>query len=94
MGVVASAGSVIFGVRSHEQYEDLKSKCSPYCAQSEADPMRSKALISDVALLTSAAAFGAAAWLFFSSTPARPRAAALELEPNARGAGLRLHVAF
>jgi hypothetical protein len=94
VGVVASAGSVIFGVRSHEQYEDLKSKCSPYCAQSEADPMRSKALISDVALLTSAAAFGAAAWLFFSSTPARPRAAALELEPNARGAGLRLHVAF
>lgn len=94
VGVVALVGSVTFGLRSHQQYEDLKSKCSPYCAQSDADSVRSKALISDIALLTSAAAFGAAAWLFFSATPDRPPVATLNLETSARGAGLRLRVAF
>jgi hypothetical protein len=94
VGVVALGSSLYFGLSSHNQYEDLKSKCAPYCPQSDADSVRSKALISDVALLTSAAAFGAAAWLFFGATPDRPPAAALKLEPSARGAGLRLHVAF
>jgi hypothetical protein len=94
VGVVALGSSLYFGLRSHNQYEDLRSKCSPHCAQSEADSVRSKALISDIALLTSGAAFGAAAWLFFSSTPDRPPVAALNLVPNARGAGLRLHFAF
>jgi hypothetical protein len=94
VGVVALGGSLYFGLRSHDQYESLKASCAPFCNPSQADSVRSKALISDVALLTSVAAFGGAAWLYFGSRSAQRPAAALNVEPSARGAGLRLRVAF
>jgi hypothetical protein len=93
VGVVALAGSLYFGLSSHSRYEDLKSSCAPACNPSQADSVRSKALVSDVALLTGVAALGAAAWVYFSAAPARPPVA-LNVEPNAHGAALRFRVAF
>ena len=94
VGVVALGGSLYFGLRSHAQYEDLKTSCAPLCDPKQADSVRSNALISDVALLTSAAAFGAAAWVYFSSGSDRHLAAALNVQPSEQGAVVRLRVAF
>jgi hypothetical protein len=94
VGVVALAGSLYFGLRSHSQYEDLKSSCAPMCNPSQADSVRSKALISDVALITSAAAFGAAAWVYFSSKPSQAPVAGLNVEPSRHGADVHLRVTF
>jgi hypothetical protein len=94
LGAVALGGSLYFGLRSHEQYEDLKASCAPMCNPSQADAVRSNALISDVALLTGAAALGSAAWVYFSARPAQPSIAAVNVAPSAHGAGVRLRVAF
>jgi len=97
--VFAGAGSAALGVAvyfdlsSHLKYEDLKSSCAPVCSRADADSVHSRAVIGDVALLASAAAFGAAAWFYFSAKAERPHTA-LNLEARPGGARLGLRVAF
>lgn len=94
IGVLALGGSAYFGLSAKHRYDDLKSSCGHFCAESAADSVRSKALVSDIALATSVVAFGAAAWFYFR-TPAQDSAsAALGVEPRADGARMRLRVVF
>ena len=93
-GVAALGTSVYFGLSARNQNEDLKASCAPVCTQSQADSVHSKALISDIALLTSAAAFGAAAWVYLSRGPSQPAVAALSFEPRRDAAAVHLHIAF
>jgi hypothetical protein len=93
LGTIAFGTSLYFGLSARSQYDDLKASCAPNCAPAQADSVREKALISDVALLGSALAVGAAAWLYFGASKDRPRAA-LNLEPHVDGAALRVRLFF
>ncbi|HWZ90794.1 MAG TPA: hypothetical protein VNW92_18160 [Polyangiaceae bacterium] len=92
-GVAALGASLFFGLRSHSQYEDLKTSCAPRCEPSRADSLRSNALISDVTLLGAVAALGAAVWFYFDA-PRQPANTAMGVSSTPHGADLRLHVAF
>ena len=93
VGVVALGASAYFGLRARSQYDDLKSSCGHACTQSQADSLHAKALIADIALLTSAAAFGAAAWIYFGRDTHRSTTA-LSFQPHPDGAALSLRIAF
>ena len=93
VSAVALGTSLYFGLRAHSQYEDLKSSCAPTCSTAQADSVRTKVLISDVTLLGSAVAIGAAAWLYFGATKIHPTAA-LYVQPHINGATQRLRLAF
>jgi len=69
------------------------SSCGHACTQSQADSLHAKALIPDIALLTSAAAFGAAAWIYFGRDTHRSTTA-LSFQPHPDGAALSLRIAF
>ncbi len=91
VGVVGLGASLYFGLSSHSQYDDLKATCAPYCARADADSVRTKALLSDIALVGGAAAIGGAAWLYFG---AKSHTAAVQVAPTGHGSALRLHVTF
>lgn len=92
VGVVALGTSAYFGLSARSQYQDLEQECAPGCARADADAVESKALIADVALGTSLAAFGAAAWLFLAA-PDAPQAA-VQVSPRLRGADASVRVTF
>jgi hypothetical protein len=94
VGVVALGTSVFFGVRAKNEYDDLKAGCAPHCDTSQAYSVHTKAVVSDVALATSIAAFGAAAFFYFSREPEKAGATALGVEPVLNGARARLRVSF
>jgi len=70
VGVLALGSSLYFGLRAHSQYQALKESCAPRCSDSDAHSVHRKALAADVSLLVSAAALGAATWLYLSRGPA------------------------
>lgn len=94
VGVASLGAALYFGLSSHNQYEDLKRECAPYCPQSSADSVRTKSIVSDVTLITGAAALGAAIWLYFGAKPRTPASTALQVTPTRNGGALRLHVTF
>ena len=97
---VSLGAALYFGLSSHNQYEDLKHSCAPYCPQSLADSVRTKSIVSDVTLVTGAAALGAAFWLYFSAKPQTSATTtshattALQVAPAQHGGALRLNVTF
>ncbi len=94
VGVLALGSSLYFGLRAHAQYEDLKASCAPNCSESEASSVHHKALAADLSLLVSAAAFGAATWLYLNRGPAPHPVVALSIEPGADGGALRVRLSF
>jgi len=94
IGAVALGGSIYFGLSAKSQYDDLKAECAPRCAQSRIDSVRSKAVVSDVALATSLVALGAAAYFYFSAKPGDHAVTALGIEPLPQGANARLRFWF
>ena len=97
VGVVALGGALYFGLSAQHQFNELKDgqdACAPTCTPAQRKSVDNKALISDIALGVSAVAFGAAAWVFFSSGPDPQAKTALGLEPRPDGARMRLNLAF
>jgi len=93
VGVVALGGAVYFGISAKHRYDQLAAECAPRCTAAQGDSVRSKVLLSDIALATSLVAFGASALFYFSAKP-DAQATALSVEPRADGAYLRLRFAF
>jgi hypothetical protein len=94
VGVLSLAGALYFGSRAQNEYEDLKRTCAPNCRESEADSMYAKAIVSDVALITSVAAFGAAAYFYFSNRSAAASTNAVGVKPQTGGAELHWRASF
>jgi hypothetical protein len=94
VGVVALGSSLVFGLSAKSKYDNLKTTCAPTCAESQVDSVHTKAVVSDVALATSALAFGMAAYFYFSAEPEKAGATALAVEPSLNGARARLRVSF
>jgi hypothetical protein len=65
VGALALGTSLYFGFAANDEYQELKSSCAPRCEPSRSDGMQRKAVISDVALATSLAAFTASAVFYF-----------------------------
>ena len=93
VGVLSLGGAVYFGVSAKRRYDQLETECAPRCSSAQGDSVRSKMLLSDVALATSVVALGASAWVFFSAR-AEPGAVALSLEPRGDGGQFRLRLRF
>ena len=93
IGVVALGASAYFGLRAHAQFDDFESSCGHACTQSQADSVHTKALIADLALLTSVASFGAAAWIYFGRDT-KHHTTALNVQSRPDGATLSVRVAF
>jgi hypothetical protein len=93
-GLIALGVSAYFGLAARAQYRDLKATCAPRCTHSDSDSVHTKAVIADVALLASAVALGAGAWLYFSRGPALPATVGLGIEPRLDGADLRARFTF
>lgn len=93
VGAVALGTSAYFGIRTKSRYDDLKASCAPRCSSDDADSVRHSALASDLALATSLAAFGAAAWVYFASGN-EPAKAALFVTPRPGGASSGFRVSF
>lgn len=93
VGAVALGTSVYFGVRTKSRYDELETRCAPDCSNEQADSVRHLALGSDVALITSLAAFGAAAWVYLASA-SEPSKAALLIAPRGDGASVGLRLSF
>ena len=93
VGAVALGSSAYFGIRTKSRYDELKTSCAPNCSDDQADSVRHLALASDVALLTSLAAFGAAAWVYLAA-PSEPPKAALLVAPRGDGVSLGLRLSF
>lgn len=94
IGAVALGGSIYFGISAKNRFDELKLECSPNCEQSKIDSVKSKALVSDIALAGSLVAFGAATYFYFSAKSDSPPTTALALEPTPRGATARLRFSF
>jgi hypothetical protein len=92
-GVVSLGASLFFGIGAKNRYDELKDDCGSSCTESQADEVKSKALISDVTLIVGVAAIGAAAWIYFSSDKS-PTKTALGFEPRLDGARARLQFQF
>jgi hypothetical protein len=70
-GALALGVSVSFGVASNADYRDLQQRCAPQCDPASTEGMHREAVIADVALVTSVAAFAAAAVIYLVR-PATP----------------------
>jgi hypothetical protein len=93
VGAVALGTSLYFGLDAKSRYDDLKASCAPNCASGDADDVRRRSLVADVALVTSLAAFGAAAFVYFGSR-SEPAAAAWYVAPRPDGAASGVRVSF
>jgi hypothetical protein len=70
-GALALGVSVSFGVVSNADYRDLQQRCAPRCDPASTEGMHREAAIADAALITSVAAFAAAAVIYLTR-PAAP----------------------
>jgi hypothetical protein len=71
-GALALGVSVSFGVASNADYDDLQQRCAPRCDPASTEGMHREAAIADVALITSVAAFAAAAVIYLTRPAAPP----------------------
>jgi hypothetical protein len=92
VGVIALGTAAYFGLSARSRYHQLETSCAPRCPRDAADEVDDRALVADIALATSLAALGAAAWIYWG-TEKRPRAA-LAVGPRAGGGSAALHFAF
>ena len=93
VGVVSLGSAVYFGVSAKRRYDQLETECAPHCSGAQGDSVRSKMLLSDLALATSVVALGASAWIFFSART-EPSTVAVSLEPRRDGGQLQLRLRF
>jgi hypothetical protein len=64
-GIVAAGTATYFRFSGASDYNHYNHTCSPYCNPADIDPVRTKFLVSDIAIGVSAAAFVGAAVVYF-----------------------------
>jgi len=65
VGIVAAGTATYFRFSGASDYNHYNHTCSPYCNPADIDPVRTKFLVSDIAIGVSAAAFAGAAVVYF-----------------------------
>jgi hypothetical protein len=65
VGIVAAGTATYFRFSGASDYNHYNHTCSPYCNPADIDPVRTKFLMSDIAIGVSAAALAGAAVVFF-----------------------------
>lgn len=95
IGALSLAGGAYFAIKASHEYRQLESDCSPHCTSEQSSSVHTQAVVADVLFLSSLAALGGAAWLYFDRGSAtqigRP---ALGIQPRTGGAELDLRGAF
>lgn len=90
VGAVALGTTAYFGLSARSRYHQLEDTCAPRCTRDAADAVSDRALVADIALVTSLAAFGAAAWIHWSQSPRT----ALAVTPRVGGGSAALRLTF
>ena len=85
---------VAFRLVGANQFQSLEQSCKPDCTAPAVDSVRTKYLISDIALGVGAAAAVAAVTVDLVSSTAQSPRVALQLSPSARALGARVRATF
>lgn len=92
VGVLGLGGFVGFGLATRSKEGELRSSCSPSCAQSEIDALENRALLADISLGIGVVALAAATTYYFLR-PTESIAVAAMLAPHG-GVHSQLRVTF
>jgi hypothetical protein len=92
-GVLALGSFAFFGLRGHNDIQNMRGTCAPNCAESDVASARTNVLVANVSLGVAVAAFGASVWLYTASRPAKG-SAWLSVEPTMGGGVGRLGGSF
>jgi hypothetical protein len=90
VGVLGLGSFAYFGLTATSDLNNLKQTCAPYCASSDLDAVKQKALFADISLGVGVAALGAATVVFFTSRSEPSAAALLDVRPTPGGAVARV----
>ena len=89
-GIAALGVFGYFGARALGDRSDLQSTCAPTCDESRVDAIRTKYLVSEIALGVSVVSLGVAAYLFVTAPKdARETKNTVSIAPLPGGVGLR-----
>ncbi|WP_437605066.1 hypothetical protein WMF20_28235 [Sorangium sp. So ce834] len=84
LGVAGGASFAVWGLMGRSERDHLEQTCSPKCADSDLDAVRTRYLIADISLGVGAAALAGAA-LTYLLRPTKERPIAVSVEPSRTG---------
>ncbi|AGP38192.1 hypothetical protein SCE1572_29180 [Sorangium cellulosum So0157-2] len=84
LGVAGGASFAVWGLMGRSEQDRLEKTCSPSCADSDLDAVRTRYLIADISLGVGAAALAGAA-LTYLLRPTKERPIAVSVEPSRTG---------
>jgi hypothetical protein len=81
VALASLATATVFGVWALRERSDLAASCGPFCTDAEVSPLRTKAIVADVALGTAAVAVAVGAYRYLTRAPSpRPGSVALTVD--------------
>jgi hypothetical protein len=94
VGLLGIAGFAYFGLSAERDHRRLQD-CRPFCAESDVDAARTKAIVADVSLGVGVLGLAGAAVLFFTRrTPSTGEHVAIDVAPTASGAFATFRATF